>query len=164
MNPEARCTCGSPMPRGERIAKPTEWGTPTQAVFFWGGVSERAVTLPRTGGYRDDPQPTGTCRRCHPHLAWAERRANGGGRSISAGPEARGGRRPHGARLLDRGDRGATRTARSLDRRRVRSGPDLGQRLWVRRCRAARAGHSQHDLPDRVDIEVVYRYGDHAVA
>jgi len=27
-------SCGSPMPRGERIAKPAEWETPIQPVFF----------------------------------------------------------------------------------------------------------------------------------
>src|SRR5438876_2165333 len=26
-------SCGSPMPRGERIAKPAEWGTPIRPVF-----------------------------------------------------------------------------------------------------------------------------------
>src|SRR5438874_12185824 len=26
-------SCGSPMPRGERIAKPAEWGTPMRPVF-----------------------------------------------------------------------------------------------------------------------------------
>src|SRR2546427_1184846 len=33
--PEARCRAGSPMPRGERIAKPTGWGQPTWSVFVF---------------------------------------------------------------------------------------------------------------------------------
>src|SRR5437773_1846300 len=33
--PEAHCRPGSPMPRGERIAKPAEWGTPTWPVLVF---------------------------------------------------------------------------------------------------------------------------------
>src|SRR5213592_4794272 len=32
-DPQGAMSCGSPMPRGERIAKPAEWETPTWPVF-----------------------------------------------------------------------------------------------------------------------------------
>src|SRR5438128_7992341 len=33
--PRGAMSCGSPMPRGERIAKPAEWGTHTAGVCFF---------------------------------------------------------------------------------------------------------------------------------
>src|SRR5205814_10143152 len=35
MIPEARCSCGSPMPRGERIANPAERATRLAGSFCW---------------------------------------------------------------------------------------------------------------------------------
>src|SRR5437867_11943392 len=49
IGPQLRCyeprgamSCGSPMPRGERIAKPAEWGHPRGRLFFGGRRSRIA--------------------------------------------------------------------------------------------------------------------------
>src|SRR2546427_3429004 len=34
--PRGAMSCGSPMPRGEQIARPAEWGHPRGRSFVWG--------------------------------------------------------------------------------------------------------------------------------
>src|SRR2546428_267771 len=66
-DPQGAMSCGSPMPRGERIAKPAEWGHPHGRFLFFGASdgteSSGRQTHPLTPWTAADEAPGVTIRR-----------------------------------------------------------------------------------------------------